>query len=158
LPQNRRDSEVGQAVQPDAQPAKVSLERLTDEVSLAKNSLACEAIAMSARRTLLLLLIGSLLWAGPKTRGDEVKTLGGNTLTGSVVSVTPTEVEIKTAEGVVKVPLAQVIDLNVRPARPVGAGKFTEVRLLDESLLYASKVAYLGKTVQLSLLSGAVVE
>src|SRR5213080_4441572 len=102
---------------------------------------------------LLVLLFGLGAWS----RADEVKTLAGKTLTGTVTSVSATEVEIKTDKGVEKVPLAQVLSLNIRPSRDVSQLKFTEVRLIADSVLRASKVAYPGKDVELTLLSGETV-
>src|SRR5207248_5419041 len=99
-----------------------------------------------------------LFGLGAWSRADEVKTLAGKTLTGTVTSVSATEVEIKTDKGVEKVPLAQVLSLNIRPSRDVSQLKFTEVRLIDESVLRASKVAYPGKDVELTLLSGESVQ
>ena len=69
---------------------------------------------------LLVVLFGLSAWS----RADEVKTLAGKTFTGSVTSVSATEIEIKTDKGVEKVPLAQVLSLNIRPGRDVSQLKF----------------------------------
>src|SRR5262245_33617397 len=111
---------------------------------------------MHLRRATPLLVL--LFAFGASSQADEVKTLAGNTVTGSVTSVSATEIEIKTDKGVEKVPLAQVLALNIRPGREIGQMKFTEVRLIDESVLRATKVAYPGKDVELTLLSGETVQ
>jgi NPCBM/NEW2 domain len=116
-----------------------------------------EVVTMHRCRTTLAALAVALLCRSV-THADEVKTLAGKTFTGTVTSVSPTDVEIKTDKGVEKIPLAQVLALNVRPLRDVSNQKFTEIRLLDESVLRASKVEYPGKDVDLTLLSGEKVQ
>jgi hypothetical protein len=106
---------------------------------------------MIPRRIVMVLVsLACLISAGA---ADEVKTLGGKNLTGTVSAVGESGIDIKTADGVQKVPLAQVLAVDVRPVKDPGV-KYTEVRLLDDTVLRAGKVAYPGKDVQVTLLSG----
>jgi hypothetical protein len=106
---------------------------------------------MPVFRTLLVLLTcTSLAWAD-----HELRTLGGKTVKGNVVAITPTEVIQQGESGQVKTPLAQVLAIDLRPAGgpPAGAA-YTLVRLLDDSLVRCGQVAFKGNQVELTLLSG----
>jgi hypothetical protein len=109
---------------------------------------------MHVRRTLAVLTVLGLGTA--LLRADEVRTLSNKTITGTVVEVTDKEVAVKTEGGmVVKTPLDDVLALDLRPVKGVPEGtKYTDVRLLDNTLLHCSKVAFKGKQVELTLLSG----
>jgi len=134
-----------------ARPAALVRHSLTYKIA------SFEVVIMHLCRTTLAAVAVALLCRAA-THADEVKTLAGKSFTGTVTSVSSTEVEIKTDKGVEKIALAQVLALNVRPLRDITNQKFTEVKLLDESVLRASKVAYPGKDVQLTLLSGETVQ
>ena len=113
---------------------------------------------MSCKRLLLLMVAAVLLWPGAGTRADEVRLLGGKTVTGSVTNIGATEIEIKTGDGMVKVPLTKVLELQLRAAKGAGGGKQSEVRLVDESVLRATKVVFREKTLELTLTSGQTIE
>jgi hypothetical protein len=106
---------------------------------------------MPVFRTLLVLLTcASLAWAE-----HEVRTLSGKTLKGNVVGITATEVIQQGESGPVKTPLAQVLAIDLRPlAKAAPDTPHTLLRLLDDSVLRCSKVAFKGKDVELTLLSG----
>jgi hypothetical protein len=113
---------------------------------------------MPIRRTLSLLtffLLGAAL-----LRADEVRTLGNKTISGTVIDVNDKEVAVRTDAGmVVKTPLNEVLALDLRPVKGVPAGtKYSDVRLLDETLLHCSKVGFRGKNAELTLLSGQQVK
>jgi hypothetical protein len=87
---------------------------------------------------------------------DEVRTLDNKTITGTIIEVTDTEVAVRTSGGmVVKTPLNMVLALDLRPVKGVPAGtRYSDVRLLDDTVLHCSKVAFKGKNAELTLLSG----
>lgn len=88
-------------------------------------------------------------------QADELKSLGGKTHVGTVTAITDTEVAIKTAEGVITVPLAQVLALDIRAPKGIAAGaKYAAVRLLDDTVLNCQNVAFKEKDVELTLLGG----
>lgn len=87
---------------------------------------------------------------------DQLRTLEGKVITGKTTSVNETHVILKTDAGEVSTPMAQVLFLDLRPAKGVPIGsKYTDVRLLDDTILHCQDLAFLGKEVELTLLSGA---
>lgn len=105
----------------------------------------------------ILLSVAAIACLVSDTAADELKTLSGKSHTGTVTALNETGVDIKTAEGTQNVPLKEVLALDLRPIKDP-TGKFTEIRLLDDSVLRAGKVAYPGKNVDITLLSGASVQ
>lgn len=87
---------------------------------------------------------------------DTLRTLDGKVHTGTLTDITATDVILQTESGPVKTPMAQVLFLDLRPAKGLPAGtKYIDVRLLDDTVLHCQDVAFLGKEVELTLLSGA---
>jgi hypothetical protein len=113
---------------------------------------------MSSNRLLVLVGVAAILWLGSGARADEIKTLGGKSVTGTVTGVSATEVEVRTKDGMVKVPLAQVLAVDLRPSKGVAGVKYSEVRLVDNTVLKASKVVFTEKGLELTLTSGQVIE
>ncbi len=113
---------------------------------------------MPIRRSLSLLAFFCL--GAALLRADEVRTLGNKTITGTVVEVNDKEVAVRTDGGtVVKTPLNEILALDLRQVKGVPAGtRYSDVRLLDESLLHCGKVAFRGKHAELTLLSGQQVK
>jgi hypothetical protein len=113
---------------------------------------------MPIRRTLSILTLIGLGTA--LLRADEVRTLDNKTVTGTVVEVTDKEIAVKTEGGtVVKTPLNEVLALDLRQVKGVPPGtKYSDVRLFDNTLLHCNKVAFKGKQVELTLLSGQQVK
>lgn len=105
-------------------------------------------VTQLCRASCVAVLVASMAAA------DEVKTLSGKSVVGTVVSLSETEVVVKTPKGDEKVPLAQVLALELRPGKGMGADKYSDVRLLDDTVLHCAKVALKGKDVQLTLPSG----
>ena len=86
---------------------------------------------------------------------DEVHTLGGKTITGTLQSITDSEVTLKADTGSVTTPVAQVLAVDLRPVKgPAPAAKYLDVRLLDDSLLHCRSATFQGNDVELTLLSG----
>jgi len=100
-------------------------------------------------RTLVLLLaLTAAAFA------DELRTLDGKTVTGTVTSVTDKYIMLKTDAGYVSSPLSQVLALNLQDIKGISAEKYTDVRLLDDTVLHCTKIEYKGKDVSLTLTSG----
>ena len=113
----------------------------------------------AACRLLFLLLAACLLIVAP-SRADEFKTLAGKTIRPArSPKISDSEIVLKTATGAASTPLAQVLDLTLRPGHTLPkAEKYLEVQLLDESLLRCSKVTYAGKDAVMELTSGGAVK
>ena len=86
---------------------------------------------------------------------DDVKTLTGKTITGTIEKITDSEVIVKTATAPVSTPLTQILDIQFRPANTkTSAEKYIEVQLADESLLRCTKLAFVGQDAKLDLTTG----
>jgi hypothetical protein len=107
-------------------------------------------------------LVGSValvLLAGPSLLADELRTLGGKTVTGTLAGIDASEITLKTDAGPVATPLSQVLGLDLRKTKEIPAGvRFTDVRLLDDSVLHCQSVTFKGNDVDVTLLSGAQVK
>ncbi len=100
----------------------------------------------------LLLVLGSTLAA------DELGTLGGKNVSGTVIGLSDTEITLRSDAGqTVATPLSQVLALDLRPVKGVGPGKYSDVRLLDDTVLHCGKVVFKGHQVELTLLSELVI-
>jgi hypothetical protein len=85
----------------------------------------------------------------------ELRTLGGKTIKGNVIAITPTEIVQQGEAGEVKTPLAQVLTVDLRPAgKPAAGVPHTLVRLIDDSILRCNQIKLQGKDADLTLLSG----
>ncbi|MCI0639997.1 MAG: NPCBM/NEW2 domain-containing protein [Gemmataceae bacterium] len=101
-----------------------------------------------------LLLVSAVL-----ASADELRTLGGKQISGTLTSITDTEVILKTADGEVKTPLSQILALDVRKAKDIAPdAKVSAVRLLDDTVLQCQSVKFLGNDVALSLYSGVTLK
>jgi hypothetical protein len=85
--------------------------------------------------------------------GAELRLLSGKSITGDLVKIDAGEVVIKTKDGEVKTPTAQVLELDLAPAA-ASKGNYSDVELTDGTLLHCSAVAYKPKQVELTLLGG----
>lgn len=98
-------------------------------------------------------------WIAPSLVADELRTLGGKTIIGKLTAITPVEVTIATEAGSVVTPLPQVLSLDLRKTKEIPpSAKYTDVRLLDDSVLHCQSVAYQGNEIELTLLSGSVLK
>ena len=82
----------------------------------------------------------------------ELHTLAGKHLTGDLVNLSEKEIVLKTATGLVSVPTSDVlgVDLQHEAAMPSGL-KYTDIELIDGTLLHCEKFTLKGKTVALRL-------
>jgi hypothetical protein len=109
---------------------------------------------MPVFRTLLALLACTAL----AYADTELRTLDGKTVKGRLVAITANEVTQQSEAGPVKTPMARVLAIDLRPAGRPPETSYTLVRLVDESMLCCSQVAFKGgqkeAQVELTLLSG----
>lgn len=85
-------------------------------------------------------------------QAQELKTLSGKNVAGALEKITESDIVM----GGTATPLAQALDLTLRPARPQpSAEKYLEVQLADDSVVRCTKITYGPKEVQLDLTSGA---
>lgn len=97
---------------------------------------------------LLVLPVGMLA-------ADELRTLGGKSLSGSLISLSDGGLVLDTKDGPVSTPMAQVLALDLAPAGPVPAGvKYSDVRLIDDSIVHCREIRFEGKDAHLTLLTG----
>src|SRR5271156_2714427 len=105
--------------------------------------------------TLLVLLIS----VGVSIAADEVRTVNNKSVTGSIVSMDAKEVVVKTADGeTVATPLEDVIAVNLNAVKKVPAGTaYTDIRLVDDSILLCEKFVIKGNSLEATLLGGQAV-
>jgi hypothetical protein len=105
---------------------------------------------MPALRTLLaLLLFPSLAVA------DQLRTLDGKTIEGSVVSLDDKEIVFQATDGgTTKHPLDSVLGLDLRPVAGLGGKSYAEVRLVDDTVLRCKEANLKGKDLSVVLHSG----
>jgi hypothetical protein len=104
------------------------------------------------RTIAVFLVLSSALLA------DELRTLGGKVIVGKVTAVTDKEITIKTDKEDVKTPLGQVLALDFQPVKELVGEKYTDVRLLDDTVLHCRDVTIKGKNVTLTLVSGTNIQ
>jgi hypothetical protein len=100
---------------------------------------------------LLLLFVGAL-------NADELKTINGKTITGTLATISDSDVTLKTDAGTVATPLTQALLLDLRPVRDLPSGTtYISVQLLDDTVLRCKNITFQAKDAELTLLSGVVV-
>jgi len=105
---------------------------------------------MPILRTLVVVVI-----LGSVAAADELRTLDTKTISGTVTSIDDKGVTLKTADGPVTTALENVLALDLRPVKGLAAGAdWTEVRLVDDSVLQCKEISLKGKTVEVTLLGG----
>jgi hypothetical protein len=102
--------------------------------------------------------LGLVLGSASLLLADELRTLGAKTVAGQLWAISESEITLKTDDGTAATPLAQALLLDLRPIKGAADAKYTEVRLLDDSVLLCQSVAFEGNDVNLVLLSGASVK
>ncbi len=86
---------------------------------------------------------------------DDLRTLDNRMISGTVVQMSDKEIAIKTADGIVKTHLEDVLALDLRPIAGVPAQtSYSDIRLVDDTTLMCGSYAIKGKTVETTLLSG----
>ena len=88
---------------------------------------------------------------------DELRTLGGKNVTGTLTAIKDGELVLKeTGGGTVVTPLAQVLALDIRQPKGIPIGtKYVAVKLVDDSVLHCESVRFQGNEAEIKLLSGA---
>jgi hypothetical protein len=105
---------------------------------------------MPVLRTLLALILLPSLAAA-----DQLRTLDGKTLEGSVVSLDDKEIVFQAADGgTTKHTLDTVLGLELRPVIGLGGKAFAEVRLVDDTILRCREANLKGKELGVVLHSG----
>jgi hypothetical protein len=102
-------------------------------------------------RTLTVFFVClSLGWAA------EIRTLSGQVIKGDLVRINDKEIVLRTDTGEVATPLSDVLllDLKKPVLGPSKEGAYTDVRLLDDTLLHCSKVVLKKADAHLTLTSG----
>jgi hypothetical protein len=94
----------------------------------------------------------------PWALADELRTLGGNTVRGVVTRITETEIILKTDAGDVATPLPQVLALDLKPVKVLDFVNYTDLRLVDDTVLHCKAVAVKGKDVEATLPSDLVLK
>lgn len=90
---------------------------------------------------------------------DELRTLDNKTYSGTLISVDAKEVTFKTSEGPVKIPLDNVIAIDVRQVKGPGDAKYTEIKLVDDTVLVCkNEVVVDGKPVDATKILGKDLE
>jgi hypothetical protein len=101
----------------------------------------------------------ALLAIVPALAADDLIALNGKNISGSIAAITNTDVTMKTDAGPVATPMAQVLAINLRNVKPLDpAAKYTDVHLLDDTVIHCKDVEFQGKDVALSLFSGTVLK
>jgi hypothetical protein len=102
---------------------------------------------------LILLPLAAPAW------GDEVKTISGKSVTGTLEKITDTEITVKNPSGSVTTKVSQAIEVFLRPGKTMPAAEsYVEAQMLDDSLLRATKAAFTASEIQLDLTSGQTVK
>ena len=102
---------------------------------------------------------GAVLLLASSLGADELRTLGAKTITGNLTAISGADITMMTDAGPVATPLAQVLTVDLRPAKGAAPGaRYTAVRLLDDSILHCQSVGFAGNDVELTLLAGTQVK
>jgi hypothetical protein len=92
-------------------------------------------------RTTLL----ALLFCATAAAGAELKTLKGEAVKGDVVSVTPTEVVIKTADGDKTFGIKEIASVDFAANAPALPATYHDVELVDGTILHCTELQFKGK-------------
>lgn len=107
----------------------------------------------------LLALFAFLLVAASPTMADELRLLAGKSVSGELRSVDGKQVVFETAEGEVTTPLSQVLSVQFAAAKPIPAdAKYSDIHLIDDTVLHCRDVRFSGTNVTLTLLSGTKIQ
>ena len=82
---------------------------------------------MTTYRSVILLFL--LLVAVP-AGADEIKTIAGKSVKGTLEKITANSIVLKEAGTSIDTPLPQVLDLTLRAGRSLPAGKYIEIQRL----------------------------
>jgi hypothetical protein len=101
-------------------------------------------------------LVGMLLCASTACAGVELKPLSGEPITGELISLNDKEVVLRVDDKAVSTPIKQTlqIDIGSPPKDPGKDAKYTDVVLVDGTLLHCSEFSIKGSEVNVKLLAG----
>ncbi|MEI7685473.1 MAG: NPCBM/NEW2 domain-containing protein [Planctomycetota bacterium] len=103
---------------------------------------------------LRVLSIAVLLASFAYLSADELRTLSGKAASGALKSIDDANIVLETKDGPLSTPLAQVLALDLLPIKGIAAdSKYTDVRLIDDTVLHCKNVRFGGKQATLTLLS-----
>lgn len=86
---------------------------------------------------------------------EELRTLAGKTVAGTLLSIGDSEIVIDSKDGPVTTPLSQTLALDLAPVKTIAAdAKYIDVRLIDDTVLHCQDVRFQANSAQLTLLSG----
>ena len=105
------------------------------------------------------LLIGLSLALGdePATLQHEVKTLDGASQKGTVSLISDKEIQLHSGDQDVKLPAADVINVELQPAKAPPSMPYLEIGLMDGSKLLCQAFGLKAKTAELHLFTGHTV-
>lgn len=110
---------------------------------------------MRTRLILFSLALVPLAFAVSRLPADELKSLSGKNVSGTLMSIDEANVVISGDGGAVSTPLAQTLAVDIAPVKGVPAGaKYTLVRLIDDSVLHCAELQLKGDVAQAELLNG----
>jgi hypothetical protein len=102
---------------------------------------------MPAIRTLIALLL-----CASASLGGELQTLSGKILAGDLVSLSDKELIFRGPTGNVTTPIADVLQLElVRDTALPNGAKYTDIEMIDGTVLHCAKFALKGKNVEATL-------
>lgn len=105
------------------------------------------------RRSLIALVAFPLL-VGSLT-ADELRTLDGKTVIGSLQSIDDVQLTVETKDGPASTPLAQALAVDLSPVKGIADGvKYHQLRLIDDSEFSCRDVRFGGESVDVTLVSG----
>jgi hypothetical protein len=97
---------------------------------------------------LVSALVAATCWA------DELQTLSGKKVTGTLEKITDTTITLKSDGKSVDIASAQALELNLRPTKAPAGSRLLEVMLIDDSKMLCTKVSFTAKEAQLELTTG----
>ena len=102
---------------------------------------------MPAMRTLFALLICTAA-----TKAGELHTLANKTLAGELVSVSDKEVVLRSGAAEIKTPVGEILNIELQRDAPLPSGvKYSDIELIDGTLLHCGKYVVKGKEIELTL-------
>lgn len=113
---------------------------------------------LETRTMLKLVAFNSVLLFASVALADDLRTVDGKTVSGSVSRINDSEIVLKTDAGEVATPFKQVLALDLQKPRGVDLVKYIDLRLIDDSLLHCRSVAFKGKELEATLPSGLVLK
>jgi hypothetical protein len=101
-------------------------------------------------------LVGVLLCAATATAAVVLKPLTGEPITGELISLSDKGVVLKVDGKAVLTPIKETLQIDIvsPPKEPGKDAKYTNVKLIDGTLLHCEQVTFRGNNLSIKLLSG----